>query len=200
MSGRRAPFFKWVRPLSAISSGQISEAATRYASALIDLASELGDISSVETELDTIGAAIGEVPELSYLLNAPGVKTEEKVKAVSAVTAKLGLSNLVSNFIGVVAQNRRAAELGGIIAAFKNLSAERRGLVQAHVTTAHELNDEQMGELNTFVRQMAGGDVSMEIKVDPDLIAGFQLRVGSRLIDASVKSKLDRMNLAMKGA
>ena len=186
--------------LSAISSVQVSPAATRYASALLDLAAEQGVIPQTETELTAFGSALAEVPEIGAILFSPTVKTEDKVATIATVSEKIGLSTLVSNFLGVVATNSRAAELPGMVKAFRDLSAERRGVTRASVKSAHALTDAQVEELKSLVASVAGGEVSMDVDVDPALIAGFQLKIGSRLIDASVKSKLDRMNLAMKGA
>ncbi len=186
--------------LSANSSIRVSEAATRYASALLDLAIDKNALEQTENEISAFGSAISEVKELSGVLNSPTVKTEDKIEAVKSVTQFLGLSQLVSNFLGVVAQNRRASEIPAMVTAFKNLSADHRGVTRASVVSAHALTDAQQKELQDLVAGVTGGEVSMDVKVDPSLVAGFQLKIGSRLVDASVKTKLDRMNLAMKGA
>ena len=186
--------------LSANSSIRVSEAATRYASALLDLAVEKNALEQTEAELVAFDTAIGEVPELKAVLTAPTIAPENKVSAILAVTEKMGLSKLDANFLGVVAENRRAFEIPSMVRAFRDLSADHRGVTRASVTSAHPLSDAQLKELQDLVAGVSGGEVSMDVKVDPALIAGFQLKIGSRLIDASVKTKLDRMNLAMKGA
>lgn len=186
--------------LSANTSMQVSEAATRYASALLDLAISQDSLTQTENELTAFGKAIDESAELKGALVMPSVSADEKADVVAAVGDKMGLSTLVKNFIGVVARHRRAHELSDIVKAFKDLSAVKRGVTRASVTSAHDLDAAQIKELEDLVSSVSGGEVSMDVKVDPSLIAGFQLKIGSRLIDASVKSKLDRMNLAMKGA
>ena len=179
---------------------QVSEAATRYASALLDLASEENVIPQVEAELNAFGAALDASADLTGALAAPTVSAENKVAVIQAISAKMGLSQLVANFLGVVADNRRAGEIAGMVRAFRALSAAQRGATRASVVSAHELTAAQVKELEDLVASVSGGEVSMDVRVDPELIAGFQLKIGSRLIDASAKSKLDRMNLAMKGA
>ena len=179
---------------------QVSEAATRYASALLDLASEQNVVPQVEAELNSFGAALDASADLKGALSAPTVSAEDKTAVVKAVSEKMGMSPLVANFLGVVADNRRAGELAGMVRAFRDLSAAKRGVTRASVVSAHELTPAQVKELEDLVASVSGGEVSMDVRVDPELIAGFQLKIGSRLIDASVKSKLDRMNLAMKGA
>ena len=186
--------------MSAFSSGQVSEAATRYASALLDLAADQGVIAETETELNSFGAALEELPDLGVTLSSPTVSAEAKAGIMAALSSKMGVSTLVANFMGVVADNHRAAELAGIVLAYRNLSADRRGVTRASVVSAHPLSAAQQKELTALVASVSGGEVSMDVRVDPALIAGFQLKIGSRLIDASTKSKLDRMNLAMKGA
>ena len=186
--------------MSANSSLQVSEAAQRYASALLDLAIEKKVLDQVEAELTSFGAAIADVTELKTILTSPTISTDDKQAAIAAVGAKMGLSTLVTNFLAVVAGNRRAGELPAMVRAFRDLSADHRGVTRASVISAHPLTDAQVKELQDLVAGVAGGEVSMDVKVDPALIAGFQLKIGSRLIDASVKTKLDRMNLAMKGA
>lgn len=197
--GRGGPF-QTGELLSANSSIQVSEAATRYATALLDLANEKKVLDQAEKELNTFADAINEVSELKMVLTSPTVKTEDKIEAIKAVAAKIGVSQLVTNFLCVVAGNRRASEIPAMIRAFRDLSADHRGVTRASVISAHDLTDAQLKELQDLVAGVAGGAVSMDVKVDPSLIAGFQLKIGSRLIDASVKTKLDRMNLAMKGA
>jgi len=174
--------------------------ASRYASALLDLAVENNALEQTETELTAFGTAIDQVKELKAALVSPTIAPEHKVSAIKAVAENMGLSELVSNFLGVVASNRRATEIAGMVRAFRNLSQDHRGVTRAAVISAHELSAAQLKELQDLVAGVTGVEVSMDVKVDPALIAGFQLKIGSRLIDASVKTKLDRMNLAMKGA
>lgn len=186
--------------MSANSSLQVSEAAKRYASALLDLAVDQNSLTKTEAELNKVGSAIEESQELRNALMTPAVSADEKADVIAAIAQKLKLSTLVANFLGVVANHRRAGELKDIVRAFRDLAADKRGVTRASVVSAHELDKAQIKELEDLVASVSGGEVSMDVKVDPALIAGFQLKIGSRLIDASVKSKLDRMNLAMKGA
>ena len=187
-------------PLSANSSIQVSEAATRYASALLDLAVDQKSLEKTESELNAVDKAIADSAQLKHALTTPAVSAEDKVDVVAAIATKMSLSTLTSNFLGVVATHRRAGEIQDIAKAFRDLSAAKRGVTRASVVSAHALDAAQVKELEDLVASVSGGEVSMDVRIDPALIAGFQLKIGSRLIDASVKSKLDRMNLAMKGA
>ncbi|MAP93781.1 MAG: ATP synthase F1 subunit delta [Ponticaulis sp.] len=187
-------------PLSANTSLQVSEAASRYASALLDLAIDQNSLTQTESELTAVGKAVKESKELKTALETPAVSAEEKAGILGDLAKKMGLTSLVSNFLGVVADQRRANEITDIVHAFQALSAQKRGVTRASVISATPLDAAQVKELEDLVASVSGGEVSMDVSIDPALIAGFQLKIGSRLIDASVKSKLDRMNLAMKGA
>ena len=183
-----------------LSALQVSEAATRYAAALLDLATDQKAVEQTESELNSFGKALDDSAELKAALSKPTVSSEDKSAVIRAIAAKLSLSPLVGNFLSVAADNHRAGEIGDMVRAYRDLSAAQRGMTRASVVSAHELTPAQVKELEDLVASVSGGEVSMDVRVDPELIAGFLLKIGSRLIDASVKSKLDRMNLAMKGA
>lgn len=196
----RAAIFRTGELLSANSSHNVSQVAARYASALLDLAIEKNALDQTEAEMTAFGQAIADIPELLMMLTTPTLSAEHRMAVVSEVGTNMGVSDLVSNFLGLVAESRRTAELPSMVRAFRELSQDYRGVTRASVTSAHELTDAQIKELQDLVAGVSGGEVSMDVKVEPALIAGFQLKIGSRLVDASVKTKLDRMNLAMKGA
>lgn len=177
-----------------------SEAAQRYASALFDLASEKDELASVAADLKTLEGLFGESEDLQRLSTSPAFSREDKVKALVAVASAAGLGKTVSGFVGTMAQNGRASDLSGALIVFDALYADHRGVKRAVAITAKEMSAEQRKKLEGILAKAVGGDVEMEAEVNPALVGGIQLRIGSTLIDASVATKLDRMNTAMKGA
>ncbi len=157
-------------------------------------------MESVESDLNTFAKAVAENAELANVLKSPVHENDERRGALQEIAARQGAGDLVKNFIGVVANNGRSADLPGIATAFKRLSADHRGVTQVRVTSAHTLSDDQLSEIKTLVAKTAGDKIDLDLNVDPDLIGGFRIRIGSRLIDASIRSKLERLNHAMKGA
>lgn len=184
----------------ASQSGRVSGIAGRYASALYDLADEQKQLDEVADDLRSLRAMMAESEDLRRLVRSPVLKREEQARALAAVTERAGLSQLTRNFIGVVARHRRLFALSGMIEGYLRILADRRGEVAARVSTARPLSEAQRTALTDALREVVGGKVTVDLDVDPSLLGGLIVQVGSRMFDSSLRSKLQRMQLAMKGA
>lgn len=182
------------------NQGAGSDVGARYARALIDLAAEQRALETVEADLAFLKRALAESRELRTLIASPKFTFEDKGRGVRAVAERAGVSPLTLKFVGLLAQNRRASQLGDVIAAFERLAAERRGLIAAKVTTAAPMTKAQERSLAEALRAALGRDPQVETSVDPTLLGGLRVRVGSRLYDASLKTKLDSLKFALKRA
>lgn len=171
----------------------------RYASALFDLASESGTVSAVETDLDTVGQAIGESEDFAALIRNPQVSREAAGKILEAIGGVLGLSDLTRNFLGVLSANRRLSALPEIIRAFAAIAAAQRGEATAEVTSAHALTDNQVEQLRQKLEVREGRKVKVKTSVDPDLLGGLVVTIGSKRIDSSIRTRLNSLAQAMKG-
>ena len=181
-----------------ISAGIKASLAGRYASALFDLASENGKVTSVESDLETLGAALAESADLAALTTNPELARDVQGKAIAAVAKQLKLDALTANFLGVLAANRRLAKLPAIISAFKAIAAAQRGEVTATVTSAHPLSEAQLAALKTKLTAREGRTVMLTAAVDPDLLGGLVVTIGSQRIDASIRTRLNSLAQAMK--
>jgi F-type H+-transporting ATPase subunit delta len=181
-----------------LSAGIKASLAGRYASALFDLASEAGTVSAVESDLDNLEAALHESAELRALIRNPEISRHQIAKVVSGLAAAMGLSDLTKNFLGVLAENRRVAELPAMIRAFHTIAAAQRGEVTAEVASAHALTDAQIATLETRLRAREGRTVKLKTRVDPDLLGGLVVTVGSKRIDGSIRTRLNTIAQAMK--
>ncbi len=181
-----------------ISAGIKASLAGRYASALFDLAAENGKVTAVETDLETLGAALSESGDLAALTTNPQLAREAQGKAIAGVAQQLGLSALTTSFLGVLAANRRLAKLPAIIAAFKAIAAAQRGEVAATVTSAHPLSGDQLAALKTRLTAREGRTVMLTAAVDPDLLGGLVVTIGSQRIDASIRTRLNSLAKAMQ--
>lgn len=171
----------------------------RYASALFDLASENGTVSAVETDLERVGQAIRESGDLAVLIRNPQISRETAGKALEAVAGVLGLSDLTKNFLGVLAANRRLSALPEIIRAFAAIAAAQRGEATAEVTSAHALTDDQVEQLRQKLEVREGRKVKVRTSVDPELLGGLVVTIGSKRIDSSIRTRLNSLAQAMKG-
>ena len=174
--------------------------AGRYATALFDLAKEAGQLSEVEQDLGTLKRMLDSSEDLRRLVRSPVFDREVQSKAMASLMAKAGLTQLSQNFVGVVTQNRRLFALRDMIVAFNGLIAKHRGEVSAHVTSAQALNGDQLDKLKAALKHVVGRDVKMTTDVDEDLLGGLVVKVGSRMIDTSLATKLSSLQLAMKEA
>jgi F-type H+-transporting ATPase subunit delta len=181
------------------SGGIRASLAGRYASALFDLARDQRQIETVDKSLDTLSQALLDSREFAELAASPLVSRNQAGEAFAALGPTLGLDPLTTNFLGVIARNGRKGQLRAIIRAFKRLAAEHRGETSAEVTTAHPLNDDQLAALRQQLRARAGRDVAIDATVDPQILGGLVVKLGSQMIDASIRTKLNRLSLAMKG-
>ena len=179
-------------------SDLISGVAERYASSLFDLALESGSVESVQADLDRFQGLINESADLKRLIVSPVFSSDDQFKAISAIVAKAGLSGLVANFLKVVARNRRLFAVPGIVRAAMSRKARNRGEVAAEVTSAHALNDQQQAELKAALKGVTGKDVTVNVTVDPSILGGLIVKVGSRQIDTSLRTKLSSLKLALK--
>lgn len=181
------------------SGGITASLQGRYASALFDLASEQGFVTAVESDLDKLGEALNGSADLAALIRNPKVSREDTAKAMDAVAGVLGLSPLTKNFIGVLAANRRLSALPEIVRAFGAIAAAQRGEVTAEVTSAHALSDDQVSQLASKLKAREGKEVKIKASVDTEILGGLVVRIGSRQIDSSIRTRLNTLAHAMKG-
>lgn len=180
------------------TTSPISGVASRYASSLFELAQNEGAADQVEKDLAGLGELISESDELSRLIMSPVFAADEQEKALLAIAEKGGVAPLTKNFLRVVAANRRLFALPGMIEAYKAIAADARGEVTAKVVAAHDLTEPQRAELSETLKGVAGKDVAIDLSVDPSLLGGLIVQIGSRQIDTSLKTKLNSMKLALK--
>lgn len=183
----------------ASESPNLTGLAGRYASALYELADEAKALDQVAADLKGLKAAIADSAELRRILGSPLVPRAEQGKAILAIVEKLQVGDITRRFVGTVARNRRLARLVEIIDAFAAHLAGRRGEITATVTSAQPLSAPQAEAVGNALRAAVGKKVAVSLNVDPKLLGGLKVKVGSRLIDASLASKLQRLQLAMKG-
>jgi F-type H+-transporting ATPase subunit delta len=182
----------------AQSGSLISGVAERYAGSLFELARESKSVASVEKDLAAVEELISNSDDLKRLIASPVFSADEQFKAIAAVADKAGIKGLVGNFLRVVAKNRRLFAVPGMIAAFRRIAADSRGEVSAEVTSAHGLDAAQKKELAAALKQVAGKDVTIAVTVDPSILGGLIVRIGSRQIDTSLRTKLNSLKLALK--
>ncbi|HEX6119688.1 MAG TPA: F0F1 ATP synthase subunit delta [Dongiaceae bacterium] len=183
----------------AAQTSEHSGLAQRYAAALLELAEDKRAIDAVSGDLAALARMIADSADLRKLIQSPLMQRTEQMRAIVAVAKAAGLGELTQRFVGLVATNRRLFALPGIIKAFQKMLADKRGEVAAEVTASHALTDAQKAAVSDAIKRVVGGKVSIDMKVDPGLLGGLIVRVGSRMIDGSVKTKLQKLQLAMKG-
>lgn len=182
-----------------ISAGIQASLAGRYASALFELAAEAGIVSAVEGDLEKLSAALAESSELAAITTNPQVSRQDQGAAVAGVAKVLGLAPLTANFLGVLADNRRLSQLPDMIRAFRTIAAAQRGEVTAEVVSAHPLKDDQLETLRAKLTAREGRTVKVSSTVDPDLLGGLVVTIGSKRIDGSIRTRLNTLAQAMKG-
>jgi len=181
------------------SGGIQASLAGRYATALFGLARDDQQIDAVSRSLDSLEAALANSTDFAALVSSPLVGRSDAAKAIAALTPTLGLDPITARFIGVLAQNGRLSELRNVIRMVRMLALGDRGETTADVTSAHPLNDRQVAELKSKLRARVGCDVTINAAVDPSLLGGIVVRLGSQMIDASIRTKLNTLALAMRG-
>ena len=177
-----------------------SEVGERYAQALFDLALEEGALDAVRADLKGLKAALDASAELRRLIASPTFSAEDKGKGLVAVAAAGGSTMTTAKFLGLLAQNGRAGALPGVIASFEKKWAAHTGVVSAEVTSAAALSHAQLAQVTSALRQSLGKDPELSLKVDPSLLGGLKIKIGSRLYDATLKTRLDQMKFALKRA
>lgn len=172
----------------------------RYAQALFELAKDQRAAAVVEADLKSLKTMRAESADLRLLIASPAFDSEDKARGLAAVADAAGFNETTKKFLGLVATNRRASALPAMIAAFERLAAADRGAISAEVTTALPLTPAQAQALSASLRTALGKDPEIETHVDPAILGGLKVRVGSRLYDASLKSRLDSLKFALKRA
>ncbi len=181
------------------TSGMATGLAGRYATALFDLAREGKQIDAVSASLATLKKALAESDDFRTLTNSPLIGRNAAANAALAAARSMQIDAITTNFIGVLANNRRLGALSQIIRAFETLAARHRGEITAEVTSAHPLTKDQTAALKTKLKAGLGRDVVVDLNVDPAILGGLVVKVGSRQIDSSIRTKLNSLAYAMKG-
>ncbi len=170
----------------------------RYATALYELADEQGVLDDTVDQMSKLGQLIDESPDLKRLVDSRMIDAKTAAEAMDAVLAEQGFSPLIRHFVGIVTANRRLTDLPGLIQGFAAYVADKRGVITAEVATAHPLSDTQRVQLTARLATAGYGRVNLHEVVDPALLGGLTLKIGARLYDTSLKSRLQRLNYAMK--
>ena len=182
------------------SSVHASGLAGRYAVALFELAQERGELDVVAGDLHSLREMLGESADLRRLIRSPVLSREEQARALAALGERAGFAPLTQQFLGLLAHKRRLFALPEVIEAYNAMLAEHRGEVGAEVVSAVALSPEQLDSVRQQLAAAVGQAVKLSTAVDPSLLGGLIVRVGSRMIDASIRTKLHQLELALKGA
>lgn len=186
--------------MAGSSTSSVSEAAQRYAAAVFDLAITSGEVDAVDNGLTALAKTIEGDKALSRALKSPLHKSEEKAAVLAAIGEKLGLPDLARRFVGVLTLNRRAGDIPGMAKAFAEKAAKHRGSSSVTARVAKPITKEQTLDLESAVSKSLGRTVQVDVEVDPSLIGGLQLKIGSKLVDSSIRTKLNNLTNLMKGA
>jgi F-type H+-transporting ATPase subunit delta len=178
----------------------VSGMAGRYATAIFELALEAGTLDQIRNELDAFDALAASNPDLMRLIRSPVFGAEEQSKALAAVLDRAGISGLAAQFLKVVTANRRLFAVREIIKALRALVARHKGEVTAQVTVAEQLNDARLAEIKDALASVTGKNVQVDLRVDPSIIGGLIVKLGSRMVDSSLRTKLNAIKHAMKEA
>jgi F-type H+-transporting ATPase subunit delta len=175
--------------------------AGRYASALFELALEEKATDAVEADLDAFDALIASSADLDRLVRSPVFDADDQLRALSAILDKAGIMGLAANFLRVITTNRRLFAVRAMIRGYRMLVARHKGEVVAHITVAEQLNDKNVDALKSALKSVTGGkDIDLDVTVDPAIIGGLVVKVGSRMVDSSLRTKLNAIKFAMKEA
>lgn len=177
-----------------------TEVGDRYAQALFDLALETGRLDAVRADLQSLKAAWIDSADLRRLATSPVIAAADQAKGLVAIAAKAKFEKTTSNFLGLLAQNHRARDLPGVIAGFETRYAKDAGIVAAEVVSAQALDAKQVAAITAALSKALGKAPELTARVDPSILGGLKVKVGSKLFDASLKTKLDQMKFALKRA
>ncbi len=183
----------------AKDSGGLTGLAGRYATALFELAVEEEQIDKVAGDLATLQELLDESASLQRLVRSPVLSREDQMRAMAAILAHAGATGLTGRFVGLLAERRRLFVLAAVIDRFNQMLAAHRGEIRAQVISARTLSDKRLDDIRATLSEVLGGDVVIDAQTDEDMIGGLVVRVGSRMVDASLRTKIQRMQLAMKG-
>jgi F-type H+-transporting ATPase subunit delta len=178
----------------------VSGMAGRYATALFELAREEKATDQVKADLDAFDRLVAGSPDLDRLVRSPVFGADEQLKALSAILDKAGIKGIAANFLRVVTTNRRLFAVRDMIRGYRALVARHKGEVSADVTVAEKLTDKNLAALKSALSSVTGKDVDLNVKVDPSIIGGLVVKIGSRMIDSSLRTKLNSIKYAMKEA
>jgi len=179
----------------------ISGMAGRYATALFELARDEKAVDAVKKDLDQFDALVGGSADLNRVVRSPVFDADDQLKALSAILAKAGITGLAANFLRVLITNRRLFAVRDMIRAYRALVAQYKGEVSAQVTVAETLSDKNLDALKSALKSVTGGkDIDLDVKVEPALIGGLIVKIGSRMVDSSLRTKLNSIKFAMKEA
>ena len=179
-------------------TSSVSGVAERYASAFFDLARDESAIDDIETDLGTIEGMLDASPDFRRLIESPVFSAEDQERAIAAIVEKAGFGALTRNFVRLVAKNRRLFALPGIVKAFHEMAARHRGEMTAEVTSAHVLDDSQIAALKSALKDKLGKDVTLQARVNPAILGGLVVKVGSRMIDTSLRTRLMTVKTQLK--
>ena len=175
--------------------------AGRYAGALFELALDNKSVDAVKKDLDQFDALVSGSADLNRLIRSPAFGADEQLKALSAILAKAGITGLAANFLRVITTNRRLFAARDMIRGYRALVARHKGEVTAQVTVAEKLNDKNLDALKSALKSVTGGkDIDLDVRIEPAIIGGLIVKVGSRMVDSSLRTKLNAIKLAMKEA
>jgi F-type H+-transporting ATPase subunit delta len=174
--------------------------AGRYATALFELARETGAIDAVKADLERFDALIGDSPDLNRLVRSPVFSADEQLHALTAVLDRAGIGGLSARFLKLITSNRRLFAVRDMVRGYRELVAQQKGEATAEVTVAETLKDEHLASLKDALKAVSGKDVDLKIKVDPAIIGGLVVKLGSRMVDSSLRTKLNSIKHAMKEA
>jgi len=182
------------------SSVHSSVVAERYANALFELASEENALGAVEKDLDRFTGLMAESADFTRLVKSPVFSSDEQLRAVTGILERDEIGGLVASLVKVAAANRRLFAVSDVIRAFRALVAKFKGEATADVTVAERLSDRNLDSLKTALKSVTGKDVALNVKVDPSIIGGLVVKLGSRMVDSSLRTKLNSIKHAMKEA
>lgn len=182
-----------------ISGGIQASLAGRYAIALFELAREEKQLEAVGASLASVKQALAESEEFRALTTSPLVGRELAMRTIASTAGAMTLDPITTKFLGLLAKNRRMAQLGNVIRAFNTLTARHRGEINAEVISAHPLDDDQVDAIRKNLRTRMGRDIAVDTHVDPTILGGLVVKIGSRMIDGSIRTKLNNLAHAMKG-
>lgn len=184
----------------AAEDPSVSGVSGRYATALFELARDEKSIDAVKADLDRFDALLGESADLKRLVRSPVFSADTQLKALIAVLDRAGITGIAANFLKVLTRNRRLFAITDVIRAFRALVANFKGEASADVTVAERLSDRNLDALKTALKSVTGKDVALNVKVDPSIIGGLVVKLGSRMVDSSLRTKLNSIKHAMKEA